>query len=37
MVLKEVLDIERLKEYLDLIIKRNAEKQNLFEFVLYFL
>ncbi|MCJ7790616.1 MAG: hypothetical protein MUP69_10685 [Candidatus Atribacteria bacterium] len=29
MVLKEILEIERLKEYLDLIIKRNAEKQNL--------
>jgi len=33
-VLKEVLDIERLKEYLDLIIKRNAEKQNLIGWVL---
>ncbi len=34
MVLKEVLDIERLKEYLDLIIKRNTEKQNLIGWVL---
>ena len=33
-MLKEVLDIERLKEYLDLIIKRNAEKQNLIGWVL---
>jgi len=29
MVLKEILDIERVKGYLDLIIKRNAEKHNL--------
>ncbi len=34
MALKEVLDIERLKGYLDLIIKRNAEKQNLIGWVL---
>jgi len=34
MVLEEILDVERLKKYLDLIIKRNAEKQNLIGWVL---
>jgi len=26
MILEEILDVEKLKKYLDLIIKRNAEK-----------
>ncbi len=34
MVVGEILDIERLKGYLDLIIKRNAEKHNLIGWVL---
>jgi len=34
MALEEILDVERLKGYLDLIIKRNAEKQNLIGWVL---
>lgn len=34
MVLEEILDVEKLKEYLDLIIKRNAEKHNLIGWVL---
>ena len=34
MALEEILDVERLKKYLDLIIKRNAEKQNLIGWVL---
>jgi len=34
MVLEEILDVEKLKKYLDLIIKRNAEKQNLIGWVL---
>jgi len=34
MALKEILDIERIKGYLDLIIKRNAEKHNLIGWVL---
>jgi len=34
MALEEILDVERLKEYLDLIVKRNAEKQNLIGWVL---
>ena len=34
MLLEEILDIGRLKEYLNLIIKRNAEKDNLIGWVL---
>ncbi|MEA2087494.1 MAG: pyruvate formate lyase family protein [Candidatus Caldatribacteriota bacterium] len=34
MALEEISDIERLKEYLDLTIKRNAEKHNLIGWVL---
>jgi len=34
MVLEEILDVERLKGYLNLIIKRNAEKHNLIGWVL---
>ena len=34
MILEEILDVEKLKKYLDLIIKRNAEKQNLIGWVL---
>lgn len=34
MALEEILDVEKLKKYLDLIIKRNAEKQNLIGWVL---
>ena len=34
MLLEEILDVEKLKKYLDLIIKRNAEKQNLIGWVL---
>lgn len=34
MLVEEILDVERLKEYLDLIIKRNAEKHNLIGWVL---
>ncbi|GAH45905.1 unnamed protein product [marine sediment metagenome] len=34
MALEEILDVERLKKYLDLIIKRNAKKQNLIGWVL---
>ena len=34
MVLEEIFDVERFKKYLDLIIKRNAEKQNLIGWVL---
>src|SRR4030042_9629 len=34
MALEEILDVERLKKYLDLIIKRNAEKHNLIGWVL---
>ena len=34
MVLEEILDVERLKEYLDLIVKRNVGKQNLIGWVL---
>lgn len=34
MLLEEILDVEKLKEYLDLIIKRNAKKHNLIGWVL---
>lgn len=34
MVLEKILDVERLKKYLDLIIKKNAKKQNLIGWVL---
>jgi len=34
MVLEEILDVEKLKKYLDLIIKRNSEKHNLSGWVL---
>jgi len=34
MVLEETLDVEKLKKYLDLIIKRNSEKHNLIGWVL---
>jgi formate C-acetyltransferase len=34
MALEEILDVERLKKYLDLIIEKNAEKHNLIGWVL---
>ena len=34
MLLEEILDVEKLKKYLDLIIKRNTEKHNLIGWVL---
>ena len=34
MLLEKILDVEKLKEYLDLIIKRNAGKNNLIGWVL---
>ena len=34
MVLEEILDVEKLKKYLDLIVEKNAEKHNLIGWVL---
>jgi len=34
MVLEKILDTKRLEKYLDVIIKRNAEKHNLIGWVL---
>jgi len=34
MLLEEILDVEKLKKYVNLIIKRNTEKPNLIGWVL---